>query len=253
MSNEGFKNEVKTEAVILAGGKGTRMRGDAPKPMEEVGGKPMLAYGLDVLEKLNFDERNIVCLVGHKGEVIKSYLGENVKFAEHKNFTGNMGAVLDSLNAVGNKTTDMLVIQGDDCVFLDEKELRKMLEEYERLRPDISIMLTKHTDRNRTRFVLNASKKVVEIKRQKEGDNTAGLFVNGVFIFSVPIIKEYLEKIRDKNIEEVDKEKELGIMDFIVKEFKNGKDIRGFESKQPWMEVNTREQLEKVRNLKSKK
>lgn len=253
MNNEGFKKETNIEALILAGGKGTRMKSEAPKPMEVVGEKPMIAYGLDVLEKLNFNEKNIVCLIGYKGEVIKSYLGKNVKFSEHKDFTGNMGAVLDAIISIDSNTTEVLVIQGDDCVFLEEKELRKMLEEYERLQPDISVMLTKHTNRNRARFILNDSKRVVEIRKQEGDDDTAGLFVNGVFIFSVPIIKEYLEKIKDKNENNADKEKELGIIDFIVKEFKDGKSICGFESKQPWMEINTDVQLKKARDFLSKK
>ena len=105
-------------------------------------------------------------MIGHKGDIIRNYLGENVKFAEHKNFTGNMGAVLDSIEYIDNKTTEILIIQGDDCVFLDEKE--------------------------------------------------------------------------------------LGIIDFIAEEFKDGKNIYGFESNQPWMEINNKEQLKKARDFISK-
>lgn len=54
MNNEGYKEEAIIEALILAGGKETKMKGEVPKPMEKVDGKPMLVYGLNVLEKLNF-------------------------------------------------------------------------------------------------------------------------------------------------------------------------------------------------------
>lgn len=234
------------EALILAGGKGERMKGDVPKPMEIVKNKPIINYGLEVLEKLNFNKNRIVCLVGHKGSIIRSHLGEEVKYAEHKDFSGNLGAVFDSLNTLDQNVTDVLVIQGDDCLFLDEKEMRGMLEEYERMKPDISLMLTEHTERDRTRFFLNSNKEVVDIESPAQ-NITAGLFTTGVFIFSLDILKKYL-----KEVEVEDREREMGIIDFVVTQFKRGKNICGFISKQPWIEVNNRQALEKASDLLNK-
>ncbi len=62
------------KAVILAGGLGTRMREEAefkPKPMVEVGGKPVLWHIMKILATQGISE--FVIAAGHKAEVIKDY------------------------------------------------------------------------------------------------------------------------------------------------------------------------------------
>jgi len=63
------------QAVILAAGKGTRLRpltNDIPKPLIRVGGKPIIEYTLSALPK-EIDEAFIV--IGYKGDVVRGYLG----------------------------------------------------------------------------------------------------------------------------------------------------------------------------------
>lgn len=63
------------QAVILAGGKGTRLRsvlGDMPKPLAEVAGVPLLGHQLALLERHGFDEA--LLLVGHGAEKIRDWL-----------------------------------------------------------------------------------------------------------------------------------------------------------------------------------
>ncbi|MBI1192380.1 MAG: NTP transferase domain-containing protein, partial [Bacteroidetes bacterium] len=66
------------EAVVLAGGFGTRLRSvvaDLPKPMAPVRGRPFLAYVLD--ELLNQGIMRVVLAVGYKAEAIRDYFGDN--------------------------------------------------------------------------------------------------------------------------------------------------------------------------------
>jgi N-acetyl-alpha-D-muramate 1-phosphate uridylyltransferase len=68
------------QAVILAGGLGTRLRPltlDLPKPMIPVAGRPFLDYELQHLKKNGF--HNFVLCVGYKAEVIESYFGDGMK------------------------------------------------------------------------------------------------------------------------------------------------------------------------------
>jgi len=65
---------VQLKAVILAGGLGTRMREETeyrPKPMVEIGGKPILWHIMKNLYDQGIDD--FVILVGYKGQVIKQY------------------------------------------------------------------------------------------------------------------------------------------------------------------------------------
>lgn len=69
------------QAVILAGGRGSRMRpltDDRPKPMIEFHGRPFLAYVIEMLRDAGFD--NILLLLGYRAEVIQNYFGDGSKF-----------------------------------------------------------------------------------------------------------------------------------------------------------------------------
>ena len=62
------------QVILLAGGKGTRMREmteDLPKPMVEIGGKPMIWHVMNIYTKYNYS--NFLIALGHKGEIIKNY------------------------------------------------------------------------------------------------------------------------------------------------------------------------------------
>ena len=108
------------EAVVLAGGFGTRLKhvvSDVPKPMAPVCGKPFLKYILDdLIEK---GVRRIVLAVGYKAEVIENHFGRRYRGAElvysmedTPLFTG--GAIKKALE---NCTQERVVIVNGDTYF----------------------------------------------------------------------------------------------------------------------------------------
>lgn len=69
------------QAVIMAGGKGTRLASvtkDIPKPMVPIDGKPLLEYQIENLKRCGV--RNIILVIGYLGDVIKDYFGEGDRF-----------------------------------------------------------------------------------------------------------------------------------------------------------------------------
>ena len=69
------------QAVILAGGKGTRLKEITqlvPKPMVEVAGKPLLQYQVELCKQYDLSE--IIILVNHLKESIIDYFGDGNKF-----------------------------------------------------------------------------------------------------------------------------------------------------------------------------
>ena len=68
------------KAVIMAGGKGTRISSvasDIPKPMIQIQGKPVLEYELECLRDQGFTD--IILTVSHLGHVIIDYFGDGSK------------------------------------------------------------------------------------------------------------------------------------------------------------------------------
>ena len=64
------------KVVILAGGRGTRLGGDQPKPMVEIGGAPMICHVMSCYRKYGFTD--FIVATGYKGEVIDSYFRRNI-------------------------------------------------------------------------------------------------------------------------------------------------------------------------------
>ena len=116
-------NNKLTDAIILAGGKGTRLANvlnGKPKPLVEIGGIPLLKHQVDLLIKFNI--KNIYLLVNYKANLIKKYLEDeynNVNFiiledGEHALGTG--GSIIKHLTSFSER---FLVLYGDTFLNID--------------------------------------------------------------------------------------------------------------------------------------
>ena len=97
--------------IILAAGKGSRMKSNKPKVIHQVAGKPMLQHVVDTSKLLNPEQ--IIVVIGHESEQVKeSMQGQGLIFVEQTEQLGTGHAVVqchDELNT-GN---DILVLYGD--------------------------------------------------------------------------------------------------------------------------------------------
>ena len=73
-------------ALILAAGKGTRMKTQTPKCAYPILNKPMILYQIEALERANVDQ--IIVVVGYKSEIFKSLLGSRVIFVKQDEVLG---------------------------------------------------------------------------------------------------------------------------------------------------------------------
>ncbi len=101
---------MKTKALILAAGKGTRMNSDKPKVLHPLLGKEMIRY---VLRAVSFQtEDKPVVLVGHGGHQIQEVLGEEVDYVWQHEQWGTGHALIVSKDAWKDSDT-VLVVCGD--------------------------------------------------------------------------------------------------------------------------------------------
>lgn len=108
------------EAIILAGGLGTRLRSvvsDVPKPMAPVNGEPFLNFILDELSYFNFN--HVILCVGYKKEVIMDYYGTSYKGMElsysiEEESLGTGGAIKLALELARE---DMVFVLNGDTIF----------------------------------------------------------------------------------------------------------------------------------------
>lgn len=118
------------EAIILAGGLGTRLQtvvSDVPKCMAPVAGKPFLHYVIDYLAKNGVE--HFVISLGYLHEMIEDYLSENYS---HLNYTvsleneplGTGGAIKSACNKCLKK--NVLICNGDTLYKVDISALSKL-------------------------------------------------------------------------------------------------------------------------------
>ena len=98
-------------AVILAAGKGTRMKSDRPKVLHEVAGRPMLAWVIDAARAAGCDE--VVVVVGHGAEEVRETLGgAGISWALQAEQKGTGHALAQAAPEVAGEAT-VVVLMGD--------------------------------------------------------------------------------------------------------------------------------------------
>ncbi len=111
------------KAIIMAGGKGTRIAGiahDIPKPMILIEGKPVLEHEIEGLREQGFTD--ILLTVGYLASTITDYFGDGRNFGVHIDYyverepLGNAGALLKLRNEL---TEDFLLLNGDAVFDVD--------------------------------------------------------------------------------------------------------------------------------------
>ena len=102
---------MSTSVVVLAAGKGTRMKTDRPKSLHAVAGRTLLGWALNIAAALDPDETSIV--VGHDAEAVTASCppGASVVIQEPQLGTGH--AVQIGLSGLTNTDTTIVVIPGD--------------------------------------------------------------------------------------------------------------------------------------------
>ena len=101
-----------TYALILAAGKGTRMKSEIPKCAYPILKKPMISYIVEKLEQTN-NVNEIVCVVGYKKEVFYDLLQQRVTFVTQEKQLGTANAVLSAKVILENKKGTTLIVPGD--------------------------------------------------------------------------------------------------------------------------------------------
>jgi bifunctional UDP-N-acetylglucosamine pyrophosphorylase/glucosamine-1-phosphate N-acetyltransferase len=99
--------------VVLAAGKGTRMRSDLPKVLHKVNGVPMLTHVLRAAASLG--PASVVVVLGHKAETVRTTYASDpsVRFVVQEQQLGTGHALLQALPQLAGATGDLLLLYGD--------------------------------------------------------------------------------------------------------------------------------------------
>ena len=180
-----------TEAVILAGGLGTRLREalpDLPKPMAPVAGRPFLAYLLEFLQSSGI--RRVVLAVGYRNEAIRGFIGSrfaglDVAYSVEAEPLGTGGAVQRALDEI---TQDFaFVLNGDTFLRIDYRDFAAVTETHPRLR--LAVALRSVADTNRYGAVQLTDGRIQGFRAR--GSAGPGLINAGCYLVARDIFQHY--------------------------------------------------------------
>ena len=105
-------------ALILAAGKGTRMRSRHPKAIQPLLGKPLTRHIIDLCRRIGMER--IIVVVGHEAEQVRAALGEDVEYALQDEQRGTGPAVLAAAPLLRKHQGPLVVLQADNVLLTEE-------------------------------------------------------------------------------------------------------------------------------------
>ncbi|WP_404397841.1 bifunctional UDP-N-acetylglucosamine diphosphorylase/glucosamine-1-phosphate N-acetyltransferase GlmU [Idiomarina loihiensis] len=210
---------MKLRVVILAAGKGTRMRSELPKVLHKVANKPMVEHVIDTARSLKPDAINLI--YGHGGDQLKQAIaGDDLTWVEQREQLGTGHAVQQVIPHL--KSSEKVIILYGDVPLLTESTLIKLVTASANTSLGLLTMtLTEPTGYGR--IVRNERRSVTGIVEQKDA-NAQQLAIKevntGIMIADSDKLKSWLEQLSNDNAQ-----KEYYLTDIVALAAREGVNI----------------------------
>ena len=189
--NRAFGDNKPSKAIILAGGKGTRMKSltnNLPKPMLRIQDKPILEHNIDLLKRHGI--KDIIISIGYKGEQIKEYfsdgsqLGVHITYVEEEEPMGTAGP----LNLLKGQLNDTFILMNGDE--LKDIDLEDMFAFHKKNKSTATLALTTVEDPSSYGVaVMNGSKVMTFIEKPSKQNAPSKLISAGLYMLEPEVLK----------------------------------------------------------------
>lgn len=159
---------LQTTAIVLAAGKGTRMKSPLPKVLYPVLGRPMIHWVIDALEKVGITRKILV--IGYEAELVKAELAQRsgIEFALQEQQLGTGHAVQMAAPLLSPADSSVIVLAGDSPL-VQPASLQRLLNRFEEGHFDCLLgTLHKENPFGLGRIVRDAAGKFLKIVEQKD-------------------------------------------------------------------------------------
>lgn len=187
-------------AIILAAGKGTRMKSKLYKVLHPVSGQPMVEHIINRVSETNPDQ--IITIVGHGAEQVKAQLGERSEYALQAEQLGTGHAVLQAASFLQGKEGTTLVISGDTPLLTTET-LNNLFEYHQGKNASATILTAQAEDPTGygriIRDHIGIVEKIVEQKDTTPEEALVQEINTGTYCFDNQALFEALNKVGTDN------------------------------------------------------
>lgn len=190
---------MKLKTLILAAGKGTRMKSEMPKVIHKVNGIPMVSKIINVLAGLNPEEN--ILILGHKKDEVLKVVGENCDYVLQTEQLGTGHAVIQAKEKLQNYDGDVMILCGDTPL-LKEETLKELYQFHKNNQADTTILTSIYENPFGYGRIVKENGLVKAIVEEKEANDEIKKIkeVNaGVYCFNSKELFKALEKINNNN------------------------------------------------------
>ncbi|PNZ90322.1 bifunctional UDP-N-acetylglucosamine diphosphorylase/glucosamine-1-phosphate N-acetyltransferase GlmU [Staphylococcus devriesei] len=193
---------MQRNAVILAAGKGTRMKSKKYKVLHEVAGKTMIEHVLTNVKNAGVNQ--IVTVVGHGAEDVKSTLGDQSLYSYQEEQLGTAHAVKMAQEHLENEEGTTLVVCGDTPL-ITASTLQQLIEHHEATQAQATVLsATAQIPFGYGRIVRDNNqqlKRIVEEKDATEEEKLITEISSGIFAFDNKVLFNKLAQVKNDNVQ----------------------------------------------------
>ena len=192
-------NSKALAVVVLAAGKGTRMKSPLAKVLQPLKNQPLLYYVLESLAPLNPDFS--VLVVGFQSRTVKkSFSDRGLIFVEQKEQLGTGHAAQQAELALHDFSGDVLVVCGD-MPLIKSQTLIDLIDRHREKKSVCTVLTLKSSEKKEFGLVIRDDQgsvsKIVEYKDEKKVDE----FNSGVYCFYKYLFSKALDSIGNNNVQ----------------------------------------------------
>lgn len=191
---------MQRNAIILAAGKGTRMKSKKYKVLHEVAGKPMVEHVLTNVKKAGVNQ--IVTIVGHGAEQVKDTLGNQSLYSYQNEQLGTAHAVKMAEEHLHTQEGTTLVVCGDTPLITSET-LQRLIAHHEETQAQVTVLsATAQTPFGYGRIVRDQNHRLNRIVEEKDLTNAQkdiNEISSGIFAFDNKTLFEKLKQVKNDN------------------------------------------------------
>ncbi len=235
-------------ALVLAAGKGTRMKSDLAKVLFPLDGRPLIHYVLDAVEEAGFTRT--VVIVGHQHRAVRDTLaGRKAEFALQEPQLGTGHAVQCAAPLLEGFTGDVAVLAGD-APLIRGATLRRLMDHHRETGATVTVLTARLDDPSGYgRIVRDPAGRVTAIVEEKDctGDQRRIDEINSsIYAFGYPFLARALPHLGNEN-----RQREYYLTDTVGMAFAEGLPVEGIVVEDPRevSGINTREQLEAAQEV----
>ncbi|MCF8114100.1 MAG: NTP transferase domain-containing protein [Desulfotignum sp.] len=236
--------------IILAAGKGTRMKSDLPKVLHKVAGKPMVIHVIACARQLTSDN-HIHVVVGHQAQKVRNEVAAHfpVGFCLQHQLLGTGDAVKCALPDLARNVQDVLVLYGD-VPLIQARTLFDMITTHRHFGAKITILAADLDDpTGYGRIIQDQSNQIVAIREEadtSDEEKKIQRINTGVYCFDQKFLTRALSLVQPNN-----HQAEYYLTDLVDIAVKQNEKmaVKILETPHQILGINTLAELEKAQDL----